>query len=65
MADIVRVRRRLESETLRVPEAREFIGHEVEIVIRDVGPGTDSPPANPLAGSVLRYDDPFEPVAEE
>ena len=55
--------RKLESETL--PELRPFVGREVEITIRETtakpNPSANKLP-NPLAGSVLRYDDPFGPT---
>ena len=68
----IRVRQRLNSETLTLPELRPFVGKDVEIVISDMTPtseeASETPPQrSPLAGSVLWYDDPFEPAvpAEE
>ncbi len=68
----IRVRQRLDSETLTLPQLRPFVGKDVEIVISDMTPASepaqDNPPQrSPLAGSVLWYDDPFEPAvpAEE
>lgn len=58
----VRVRRTLESDTIRIPELRELIGRDVEIVVSEI----PAPPrGRSLHGSVLRYDGPFEPVASE
>ncbi len=58
--------KKLESETLYLPELRPFVGREVEITIREAPAAKPSPaPAkspNPLAGSVLRDDDPFGPA---
>ena len=70
----IRVRQRLNSETLTLPELRPFVGKEVEIVVSDVSPESlevvqaiDEKNRSPLAGSVLRDDDPFGPAvpAEE
>lgn len=58
--------KKLESETLYLPELRPFVGREVEITIREATAAKQSPaPAKspkPLAGSVLEYDDPFGPA---
>ncbi len=65
MKATVRVRRHLDSETVYLPEAKGMLGKDVEIVIREVAvesPGTER---FPLRGSVLKYEGPFEPVAEE
>ena len=68
----IRVRQRLNSETLTLPQLRPFVGREVEIVVSDMSPTSEvtsesSPNHSPLAGSVLWYDDPFGPAvpAEE
>ena len=61
----IRVRQMLNSETITLPQLRPFVGKEVEIVISDVSPASDETPTtnlSPLAGSVLWYDDPFEPA---
>jgi hypothetical protein len=58
--------KKLESDTLYLPELRPFVGREVEITVREATTakpstsGSKSP--NPLAGSVLRDDDPFGPA---
>lgn len=61
----MRIKRHLDSETLHVPEARELLGKDVEIIIREVESQIETKERYPLRGSVLRYDDPFEPVAEQ
>lgn len=67
----IRVRQRLNSETLTLPQLRPFMGKEVEIVISDLTPeqeATKQPPKKfPLEGSVLWDDDPLGPAvsAEE
>ena len=60
----VRVKRHLESETVHLPEARELIGKDVEIVVREVENGRAPTEQPPLQGSVIRYDEPLEPVGE-
>lgn len=65
MDEVIRIRRRIESDTLRIPEIRQLIGCDVEILVRKAT--TSSAPARTwesLKGSVVRYDHPFEPVAE-
>ena len=63
----LKVRRRVESETLHLPELRPFFGKEVEIIVleteRKDDPGENDRKRS-LQGSVLRYDDPFDSVAE-
>ena len=69
----IRIRQKLSSETLTLPELRPFVGKDVEIVVSDVSPishqTTGRPPSrSSLAGSILRDDDdPFGPAvpAEE
>ncbi len=68
----IRVRQRLNSETLTLPQLRPFVGRDVEIVVSDVTPteeATAQPRSQkfPLEGSVLWDDDPFGPAvpAEE
>lgn len=64
----IRIKRRLESETLYLPEVRPLVGKDVEITVQEqnvpLTEGVPVSPDHPLRGSVLRYDDPFEPVAE-
>lgn len=38
-------------------------GQAVEVIVRPVR-STGAAPTPPLPGTILRYDDPFEPVAE-
>ena len=68
----IRVTKTLDSETLYLPQLRPFMGQEVEIIILPTEPRAESHSADgaaaiPLAGSVLRDDDPFGPAvaAEE
>ncbi len=68
----IRVTTTLDSETLYLPQLRPFLGQEVEIIILPMGvraarPSGNGTATNPLAGSVLRDDDPFGPAvpAEE
>jgi len=65
MKATVRVRRHLDSETVYLPEAKGLLGKDVEIVVREVDEAAEPADQFPLRGSVLKYDDPFEPVAEE
>ncbi len=65
MKATVRVRRHLDSETIYLPEAKELLGKEVEIVVRELDETAEPADQFPLRGSVLKYEDPFEPVAEE
>lgn len=63
----IRVRRRIESDILRLPELRQFLGKDVEIIVLVLKSRNGEMPARSeryaLRGSVLRYDDPLEPVA--
>jgi hypothetical protein len=62
----VRIRRHLDSEVLHLPELRELLGRDVEIVVSPVeDDGREDVRDFPLAGSVKRYDNPFDPAAEE
>ena len=58
----------MDSETLHLPELRPLLGKDVEIIVLEAEPtarGDRQETARyPLRGSVLRYDDPFDPVAE-
>ncbi|MGE0601545.1 MAG: hypothetical protein AB7J35_19030 [Dehalococcoidia bacterium] len=67
MSTVVRVRRRLQSSTLDVPELAELIGKDVEIVVTEVRePVPDSAEERyELRGSVLKYEDPFGPAVPE
>jgi hypothetical protein len=38
------------------------VGKKVEIIVLDTNGSKSVPYENPLKGSVLRYDDPFEPA---
>jgi hypothetical protein len=65
MAETVRVRRHLDSETVYLPEAKELVGRDVEIMVREIGAAERPSELFPLRASVIKYEDPFEPVAEE
>lgn len=39
-------------------------GDKVEVIIRNQSPATPSNGEYPLRGTLLRFDDPFEPVSE-
>ena len=63
----IRVTKTLDSETLYLPQLRPFMGQEVEIIVLPTEAhaaklSQQGVTTNPLAGSVLRYDDPFEPA---
>jgi hypothetical protein len=62
MPNVVRIKRHLDSETVHLPELRELVGHDVEIVVREI---TAAAHGQDLKGSVLRFDDPMEPIDEE
>ena len=59
---VVRVRRRLDSDTIRIPELKELVGKDVEIVVREASPAGREP--GPLEGSILWYDEPFAPATD-
>lgn len=65
MKSLIRLKRHLDSETLHLPELHHLIGSDVEIVVRELPPAPRDADDYPLRGSVLRYDDPFEPVAAD
>ena len=64
----IHLRKQLDSETLYLPELKPLIGKTVEIIVREVLStpfnGTSQAPGwlSPLAGSILRNDDPFGPA---
>ena len=66
----IRVRQRLNSATLTLPQLLPFVGKDVEIVVSDITSAEEAPPRSqkfPLEGSVLWDDDPLGPAvpAEE
>jgi hypothetical protein len=65
MPGTIRIRRHLDSDTIHVPEASELVGRDVEILIRELDQLSDEVRRTALYGSVLRYDDPFEPIDVE
>jgi hypothetical protein len=57
----IRIMKDVDSERITLPELKPFIGRKVEIIVMD-GECSVSVPSSPersLAGSVVRYDDPF------
>ncbi len=62
----IRIFRKLESTTLHLPELASLIGKTVEFTVREesetASPLREAGWVNPLRGSVLRDDDPFEPA---
>lgn len=70
----IHIHRQLSSATL--PELRPLIGKTVDIIVREADPSLNTAefdgsgeqsteggyPNNPLAGSILFYDDPFGPA---
>ncbi len=63
----IRIRRKLESDTPHLPELKPLVGKNVEIIVLDDSLVTadvrnSAGPENRLQGSVLRYDNPFEPA---
>ena len=63
----IRVTRTLDSETIYLPQLRPLLGQQVEIIVLAVEASVPTSSSedtviNPLDGSVLRYDDPFEPA---
>ena len=65
----VKITRRLDSETLHLPELRPLLGKQVEIIILetdlDSGAGDATSARDELRGSVVRYDDPFTAGEED
>jgi hypothetical protein len=66
----IRIKQRLDSETLHLPQVRPLLGKQVEIIVLEdeaaqisgETPASDDASRYPLRGSVLRYDEPFEPA---
>jgi hypothetical protein len=65
----IRIKQRLDSETLHLPQVRPLLGKQVEIIVLEDEPTavpgsrpTDEAERYPLRGSVLRDDDPFGPA---
>ena len=65
----IRIKQRLESETLHLPQVRPLVGKQVEIIVLEDESAAvaETTPADdvsryPLRGSVLRDDDPFGPA---
>lgn len=69
--DAIRITQKLESEMLYLPQLRSWVGRNVEIIVREAPPILPEAPVvadpakkwvSPLAGTVLRDDDPFGPA---
>lgn len=65
----IRIKRYLDSGTLQLPELQPMVGRNVEIIILEDFPSGEPSTARPawgsLKGSVLKDEDPCEPVAAE
>jgi hypothetical protein len=57
----------LTPDILNLPELKPFLGKAVEIIVREELQATHEPSAwvSPLAGSLLRDDDPFGPAVSD
>ncbi|MGH2607918.1 MAG: hypothetical protein ACRDHF_02410 [Tepidiformaceae bacterium] len=62
MALLVRVRRHLDSETIHIPELKDLVGKDVDIVVKEAAVPAREP--GPLEGSILWYDDPYGPAVD-
>lgn len=62
---MIRIHKKIESETITIPELKSLMGKDVEITVR-VKPTADESQkeSRSLHGSVLKYDRPVDPVAE-
>lgn len=63
----IRLTQKLDSDTLYLPQLRPFVGRDVEIIVLTPDEGVAPPMSageyvSPLAGTVLKYDEPFEPA---
>lgn len=62
--EAIRINQKLESDTLYLPQLRDLVGQQVEIIVLTESPAARVPSGEPfpLRGSVLRDDDPFGPA---
>lgn len=65
--EAIHIHTTVNSETLYLPELKPFLGKVVEIIVREEPPAPSASAGkavwvSPLAGSVLRDDDPFAPA---
>lgn len=65
--DAVRIRKKLDSEMLCLPELKPLLGKTVEIIVREEAAANPEATrltsrGGPLGGSILRDDDPFGPA---
>ena len=66
----IRITQKLESDTLYLPQLRDWVGRNVEIIVLEsqAASHAESPAkirsdwVSPLAGTVREYSDPFEPA---
>jgi hypothetical protein len=63
----IRVTRTLDSETIYLPQLRPLLGQQVEIIVLSAeksvpGSVSEKVTTNPLAGSVIHYENPFDPA---
>jgi hypothetical protein len=62
----IRIETTIDSETLHLPQLKPLVGKSVEIVVREMPQRTERPDSgvwvSPLAGTVIEYNDPFEPT---
>jgi len=64
----IRIRAHIASDTLHLPQLQAMMGKDVEIIILEEAAASKEPASSskryPLRGTVVRYDDPFDPIAE-
>lgn len=65
--EAIRIKQRLESDTLHLPQIRPLVGKQVEIIVMEdelqkSQPTVGDVSSYPLRGSVIRDDDPFGPA---
>jgi hypothetical protein len=62
----IHVRTIVNSETITLPELRDWLGKAVEIIVLEQPSEADNLPMQyPLRGSILRDDDPFGPAVPD
>jgi hypothetical protein len=61
----IRVRRRIDSDMLHLPELKEMLGRTVEIIILEETPTADHPPLAPGCFTALSPKEAFDPKALE
>ena len=62
----IRIETTIDSDTLHLPQLKPLVGKSVEIIVREMPHQAERPSdgswVSPLAGSVIEYNDPFEPA---